>query len=195
MTSRKSTTCLPELPVISGVLFHHVNKFPGYCIGDDGSVWTCRSRRKNGVDWFRTHWNPMTVQIDHKGYPRVQLRNASGHKNFRVHALVLTHFRGPCPEGMQACHDPDPTKTNVRLSNLHWGTQLDNIRQRNEHGNTSKCGPRGMNNRKCKIPFSTVIEVRRMKSEGYSDSEIAKATGISEGYVTKLARKLLRKEE
>lgn len=33
---------LPPLPVQDGVEFLHCPGFPGYCVGDDGSAWSCR---------------------------------------------------------------------------------------------------------------------------------------------------------
>lgn len=43
-----------------------------------------------------------------------------------VHALVLTAFVGPAPEGTECCHwDDDPA--NNHLTNLRWGTRADNM--------------------------------------------------------------------
>lgn len=51
-----------------------------------------------------------------------------------VHRLVLEAFVGPCPEGMEGCHeDGDPT--NNRLENLRWGTHSSNMLDRVRHGN------------------------------------------------------------
>lgn len=43
-----------------------------------------------------------------------------------VHRIVLESFIGPCPEGMECLHWDD-TPENNELSNLRWGTRLDNI--------------------------------------------------------------------
>jgi hypothetical protein len=53
-----------------------------------------------------------------------------------AHALVLMTFVGPCPPGMEARHFPDRKGTNNALSNLSWGTKLQNANDRRIH-NTS----------------------------------------------------------
>src|SRR5688572_14896975 len=54
-------------------------------------------------------------------------------RGFLVHRLVLTTFRGPCPEGMQACHKNGVGWYNL-LHNLRWGTPKSNCEDRDEHG-------------------------------------------------------------
>ena len=39
--------------------------------------------------------------------------------------MVLETFVGPCPKGMEACHNND-IKTDNRLSNLRWDTKSNN---------------------------------------------------------------------
>jgi hypothetical protein len=50
-----------------------------------------------------------------------------------VHTLILETFVGPRPKGMKALHDPDPDRSNNRLSNLRWGTTSDNMRDAIRH--------------------------------------------------------------
>lgn len=47
---------------------------------------------------------------------------------FGVHNLVLMAFDGPCPSGMECCHDPDPDPANNRLDNIRWDTRSENMR-------------------------------------------------------------------
>lgn len=57
-------------------------------------------------------------------------------KNRRVHHLVLEAFVGPCPDGMEGCHeDGDPR--NNRLENLRWDTRLSNQQDSIRHGTKS----------------------------------------------------------
>lgn len=50
-----------------------------------------------------------------------------------VHRLILETFVGYCPEGMECRHlDGDPS--NNHLSNLQWGTRLENVADRRRHG-------------------------------------------------------------
>lgn len=63
----------------------------------------------------------------------VGLRNEAGTTTFRVHRLVLQAFIGPCPDGMEGCHnDGDPT--NNRLGNLRWDTHEENLADMERHG-------------------------------------------------------------
>jgi len=53
-------------------------------------------------------------------------------KTFLVHRMVLEAFVGPCPEGMECCHnDSDPA--NNRIDNLRWDTRLANTLDRADH--------------------------------------------------------------
>lgn len=50
-----------------------------------------------------------------------------------VHRLVLSAFTGPCPPGMECCHnDGDPS--NNRPENLRWDTRSSNARDKRVHG-------------------------------------------------------------
>ena len=54
------------------------------------------------------------------------IRGGKKHRKY-VSRIVLEAFRGPCPKGMEACHDPDPDVNNNRLENLRWDTHLENM--------------------------------------------------------------------
>ena len=53
---------------------------------------------------------------------------------YYISRLILETFVGPCPEGMEACHYPDPCTNNNRLDNLMWGTRKENMSHRKLHG-------------------------------------------------------------
>lgn len=63
-----------------------------------------------------------------------------------VHRLVLESFVGPCPDGMECCHN-DGDRTNNRVDNLRWDTRYGNcqdIRAAGTHWQTRKTHcPRG----------------------------------------------------
>lgn len=101
----------------------------GYRIGDDGSVWSNK----------RGEWRKLKPQlIAEKGYGYVGYRlfhGEYGAKTYYAHLLVLTAFIGPRPEGMQGCHKNGDRGDN-RLSNLKWGTHLENFLDKCRHGTT-----------------------------------------------------------
>jgi hypothetical protein len=51
----------------------------------------------------------------------------------KVHRLVLETFVGPCPDGMECCHNNGDPADN-RLENLRWDTLSSNAYDRVEHG-------------------------------------------------------------
>ena len=68
------------------------------------------------------------------GYPDVSLyRPGQKGRVKRVHRLVLEAFVGPCPDGHEALHG-DGDAGNPSLSNLRWGTKLENAQDSIRHG-------------------------------------------------------------
>jgi hypothetical protein len=119
----------------STVTFRDVPGFPGYRVGDDGSVWycwiTCRQGRR-----MTSCWKPMKLAVHARGYLTVNLTPPSGGKyqTFRVHRLVLEAFVGPCPEDME-CRHLNGVRRDCRLVNLAWGTRAENIDDKRRHAN------------------------------------------------------------
>jgi HNH endonuclease len=115
-----------DLPVVAGVEFRRVKRFPGYAVGDDGSVWSSRHGR----------WKRLKSRLCHKRSPngerdyyQVALYANEGayRRDYKVSQLVLETFVGPRPKGMEAMHFPDPDSRNNRRSNLKWGTHSENM--------------------------------------------------------------------
>lgn len=50
-----------------------------------------------------------------------------------VSRIVLESFVGPCPEGMECCHN-NGDRLDDRLENLRWGTRKENMGDRRRHG-------------------------------------------------------------
>jgi hypothetical protein len=107
---------------------------PGYRIGDDGSLLSCWDDEGRMTDT----WRSVPLARRAGAYIRVVLRTETGTRNRAVHQLVLEAFVGPCPPGMEACHFPDKTRTNNRLSNLRWDTHEGNVRDRMFHAAEEK---------------------------------------------------------
>jgi hypothetical protein len=60
------------------------------------------------------------------GHLKVSLQHLFRREPISVHRLVLFAFVGPCPPGMQACHENDVAGDN-RLVNLRWDTPAANV--------------------------------------------------------------------
>lgn len=110
----------------STVEYREIQGFPGYRVGNDGSVWSClRSCIKGRIitdQWRRQKPGASKKRTAGRRYLYVNLATGQRkYKTFRIHRLVLQAFVGPCPEGMEARHlNGDPSDN--RLENLCWGT-------------------------------------------------------------------------
>lgn len=113
------------------VEYREVPGFPGYRVGDDGSVWSNwnKGKRKRDVKWRRMVLYAPTK----KHYFKVTLVGDDSRVYWSVHRIVLTSFVGPRPEGMVTRH-LDGNHHNNALSNLVYGTQSENGKDTIRHG-------------------------------------------------------------
>lgn len=106
--------------------------FPGYLASDDGTIWTQKLKGGNNRAAGRLSSTPRPLKTHQNkdGYLRVCF-DLNGRVFTRfVHCLILETFVGPAPDGTEACHYPDPTRTNNALNNLRWDTRLENVHDR-----------------------------------------------------------------
>ncbi len=123
---------MPEFD--STIEYRDIPGYFGYKIGSDGSVWSCRTcgGYYNKANRLTSRWKLKKPHRD-RGYVRVCLRRDGKDCYREVHILLLESFVGPRPQGMQACHDPDPDRSNNRLDNLRWDTQSENALDRSRY--------------------------------------------------------------
>jgi hypothetical protein len=176
------------------VVYKDIPGFPGYRVGDDGSVWSCWAKKGRGrapggkglgVGYvISDQWRRMRTYPNSKGYWWVRLcRKGVPVANRRVHHLVLLAFVGPCPEGMEACHFPDRDPSNNRLGNLRWDTHRANCDDRAAHGTA----PRGERNGNAKFTAETVRRIRaEYAAGGVSQSQLARKYGTSQNHVSSI---------
>lgn len=168
------------------VEYRPVDGFPGYRVGDDGSVWSQRTRNgKHTSAWRRLKTATRSGQ-QHDGTPLPPYRRVVLYANEKsvkrlVHRLVLETFVGPCPVGQQSRHLNGNPEDN-RLANLLWGTRHENHLDRIKHG-TYPCGEK---NPFAKLTTSDVIEIRRRRSTGERCAPIAKDFNTTAAYISML---------
>lgn len=75
----------------------------------------------------------LAVHHDPKGYPRVNIRMNGKRGAKLLHQLVLAAFVGPCPPGMEGCHE-NGHSGDPRLANLRWDTPSSNAQDKLRHG-------------------------------------------------------------
>lgn len=93
-----------------------------YEVSDLGSV---RSLDRKDTRGRRRKGRVMSLRRQPSGHLTVSLCNGQ-QRSFPVHRLVLLAFVGPCPDGMEACHENDVPDDN-RLANLRWDTRSANV--------------------------------------------------------------------
>lgn len=148
----------------TSVEYRAIPDFPGYRVGDDGSVWTSKRR----ADWLR-----LKPWIDRDGYHSVRILGGDGYWNVRIHRLVLMIFVGPCPKGMVAAHN-NGIRSDNRRDNLRWATQSDNCADKVGHGTAQVGSAHGM----AILSEEQVAEVFVLASEGWFAQEIASKFGV-----------------
>lgn len=94
-------------------------------------------------------------------YNTAHLWNPDRNKLCLVHRLVLLAFVGPCPEGMECCHNDGNPKNN-RLDNLRWDTPKNNQLDRGDHGTKV----RGHDVYGSKLSKEQVLEIRKDYQSG-----------------------------
>lgn len=120
-----------------------------------------KNRWGNEVDYVVRSRLLKPHSSDDKQYVAATLSNNKKMVYTLVHRLVLEAFVGPCPNGMECCHE-DGKPGNNRLNNLRWGTSLSNHDDRRRHGTIV----RGEKNASAKLTESKVRRMRRLWDEG-----------------------------
>lgn len=96
-----------------------------------------------------------------------------------IHRLILEAFIGPCPEGMEACHN-DGNCRNNELSNLRWDTPESNIQDKIKHG---VC--KGERSSFHKLKEWQVREIKeKLKKGGVYQHDIAKEYGVKKACIS-----------
>lgn len=103
----------------------------------------------------------------------------------QAHRLVLFAFEGPCPKGMECCHN-NGDHTDNRRENLRWDTPSNNQMDRVLHGTSNRgerCGTH-------KLKEAEVQLIRRLlKAEILSQYKIAKMFKVSRSTIEMIKHK------
>lgn len=116
---------------------------------------------------------------DKYGHQQVRLSKNGLGRNMRVHRLVLYAFVGECPVGME-CRHLDGDATNNHISNLRWGTPLENVADMIMHG--THVDNRGEAHGRSRLTEEQVIEIRNLGGT-LSRLDIAKRFGVHQVHI------------
>ena len=142
-------------------IYKFITRFVGYRFGDDGSVW---SRLKRGSasgtgGLLGDQWRKLSGSLDKKGRVKMTLRVNGKTSTQLVNRLILEAFKGPCPVGLECCHN-DGNPSNNKVDNLRWDTRRSNQAvDRVKHGTD----PVGERNGRHKLTDREVLFVRKTK--------------------------------
>ena len=163
-------------------IWKEVPGFEGYEVSDQGRV---RSYRLPGYGHkLADHPKILRPLWSQDGYKRAALSKKGRAYYFTVHRLVLLTFVGPCPTGMQACHN-DGKLLNCYVDNLRWDTIKNNHLDKFKHGTTV----RGERNGRCKLTVSQVKQIREMVSHGVSIHSLGKIFAVTPENINRIIKR------
>lgn len=164
------------------VEYREIPGWPGYRVGDDGSVWSrMKLGRPGGLGSVWRQRKPSKAKAYGHCYVVLSMDGVSA--TFLIHRLVLEAFVGPCPPGMECCHNNGNSSDN-RLANLRWDTSKSNKADMVRHGTSA----RGELAPWSKLTESQVIEIRRLCDSGLvSQYQIANLYGVKRPLISKIA--------
>jgi hypothetical protein len=139
------------------VIHRELPDFPGYCVGTDGSVWSCRARNREGGRWRRL--NPTAKSSKGSAYSK----------------LILETFIGPRPFAKAECRHLDGNACNNNVMNLAWGTRRENEEDKVTHGTLM----RGERHPNSKLTRDDADEIIRLKGLGLTHAAIGHVYGIT----------------
>lgn len=165
------------------VEYRDVAGFPGYRVGDDGSVWSCWKKGWQVAE-ISSEWKLLRGNLMEIGYVSYRLRKEHG-KSVAVsgHRIVLLAFRGEAFTGGQGRH-LDGDKTNNALDNLSWGTPAENSGDQISHG---KSRP-GDQSPFAKLKNHQARIVPGLYQLGFSDNQIGQIFKVHENTIRDLRK-------
>lgn len=174
--------------VQSTVEYRDVPGFPGYRVGNDGSVWSnfIPGTHATGGPWKRMS----SAEQSRTSHQHVVLCNGSrNHATRLVHRLVLEVFVGPCPAGMECCHN-DGDASNNCVDNLRWDTLAANRQDMVTHGRSTS----GRKSVWAKLTDEIVCRIRIDCAAGVLlQREIAAKYGVTQTLISQIARRKIWK--
>ena len=132
--------------------------FPGYEVSNKGRLRSYKRPGSHDRAWkiMNTPQRILKTQKHQQGYQVTRLSLNGKLISVRVARLVMLAFVGPCPEGMEVCHNNN-VNDDDRLTNLRYDTHTKNLRDSAIEGEYGK------------LTEEQVIEIRtrRMTGETY----------------------------
>ena len=142
-----------------------IEGYPDYQVSNYGQVKSFKQDRVNG--------KLLKIHIDDNGYPFVACFGEQGKRKFKISRLVAQEFI-PNPENLVTVDHVDRNKQNNYASNLRWASYKTQAQNR-DFLNMAK----GENNNKTILNEAQVIEIKKLRLQGWGKRKIAKALDIT----------------
>jgi len=144
-----------------------------YQVSDDGRVRSLiRLLPSQTAAGVRKVKQVLRFGSNNQGRLQVALCKSGETRRYQVHRLVLEAFAGPCPDGMEGCHN-DGNHLNNRINNLRWDTRLGNRLDSIQQGTIA----RGETAKKSRL---TEQDVRDIRASDDSQRVLADRYGVSQ---------------
>lgn len=154
-------------------IWKDIPDYPHYQVSNKGRVRSTGYWLEHGCKgghMVRQYYPPRILSYDSNTktkHRRVCLCNADGKKRVSVHVLVARVFIGPCPEGMEVCHN-DGNPENNCVENLRYDTRQENQRD--------KFRMRRFDRQK--LTEEDIVEIRKALASGERTIDIANRFGV-----------------
>lgn len=147
--------------------------FDNYLCNEQGQIYSLISKKI-----MKTH-------NDKDGYQQLRMTIKKGKAvTVKAHRLIAQTFL-PNPENKPHINHKDGNKMNNAVSNLEWCTAKENNKHARKVGLLNDCG---INNSRAVCDQKMLDKIRQLISEGKTNTEIEKITGISNGVVSHIRR-------
>lgn len=166
--------------IVDGIQLKRYPHNENYWVSRCGKVWS-----EDRLDRLGRHWPGrwLTSVLNSGGYPCVMLYPQ---RVRTVHRLVLETYVGDRPTKFPCCRHLDGNKENNYLDNLKWGTDAENQQDRFLHGTANL----GEGHPMAKFDEETIRVIFHTYHDGYySQRELARAFGTSQGHVKRICKK------
>ena len=134
-----------------------------YEVSDKGNVWSTRGKGRM--------LRPCKKE---NGYLEVKLQAEGKIVSMLVHRLVALAFI-PNPDNKPHVNHKNGNKEDNSVPNLEWSTSQENI----EHAFANGLSSVGEGHGKSNYTNAQIVEVKKLLSQGYSCTKVAKMTGVS----------------
>jgi hypothetical protein len=163
----------------SSTEYRDIPEYPGYRVGEDGTVWSCRKPRGRGCQpcRFSQSWHQLRPNVNEHGYHQVSLTNATGTAHwYRIHQLVARAFVSN-EECLREINHKNGNKADNAARNLEWTTRSANIRHAFRTGLNKP--RRGEQCAHAKLTAQQVFAIRRLRQRGQTLTTLAVQFGVS----------------